>query len=110
MHEFDSAILCVPPQVVEQLVPGSIPPDVMQKILPSKAACLDVCLKKLPVPTTSFALGIDETLYYSVHSNTAQLEPNGGATIILYLGLGMVDLGFSCSPTFVYHSKIFQSR
>ncbi len=49
--------------------------------LPVKAACLDVALARLPQPEARFALGIDQPLYVSVHSLTAQLAPPGGAVI-----------------------------
>lgn len=89
-HRFDHVILAVPPNVIEKVAPAAIPPEVSKNILPSKAACLDVCLKKLPNPENEFALGIDEPLYYSVHSNAAKLAPDGGAMIHLavYLGEG----------------------
>ena len=48
---------------------------------PIRAACLDVALSRLPDPTTNFALGIDEPLYFSVHSSVAKLAPAGAALI-----------------------------
>lgn len=45
------------------------------------AACLDVALTRLPQPKSTFALGIDEPLYLSVHSAYARLAPQGGAVI-----------------------------
>src|SRR5262249_22188347 len=52
------------------------------------AACLDVALARLPRPRATFALGIDEPLYFSVHSAVARLAPEGGALIQVarYLG------------------------
>lgn len=47
------------------------------------AACLDVALRGLPNPDRVFAIGIDEPLYFSVHSQFAQLAPKGGALIHL---------------------------
>lgn len=52
-----------------------------KKSIPVKAACLDVALKSLPDPRTTFALGVDAPLYFSVHSEQAKLAPNGGAMI-----------------------------
>jgi phytoene dehydrogenase-like protein len=49
--------------------------------IPIKAACLDVALSRLPRPRATFALGIDQALYLSVHSAVAKLAPSGGATI-----------------------------
>jgi phytoene dehydrogenase-like protein len=48
---------------------------------PVTLACLDVALSRLPVPKNLFAVGVDEPLYFSVHSAAAQLTPKGGALI-----------------------------
>ncbi|HYE74488.1 MAG TPA: hypothetical protein VEF04_14210, partial [Blastocatellia bacterium] len=52
-----------------------------QMAVPVRAACLDLALKHLPEPNSIFALGIDAPLYFSVHSATAQLAPEGAAVI-----------------------------
>lgn len=49
--------------------------------IPVRAACLDLGLASLPVPRATFALGIDEPLYLSVHSAVAKLGPDDSATI-----------------------------
>jgi phytoene dehydrogenase-like protein len=46
-----------------------------------RAACMDVALERLPRPRTLFALGIDKPLYFSVHSASARLAPEGGALL-----------------------------
>jgi phytoene dehydrogenase-like protein len=38
-------------------------------------------LRSLPNPKRTFALGIDDPIYFSVHSQWAQLAPKGGALI-----------------------------
>jgi len=48
---------------------------------PVRAASLDVALRVLPRPHATFALGIDEPLYASVHSAVARLGPEGGAVV-----------------------------
>jgi phytoene dehydrogenase-like protein len=48
---------------------------------PIVLTCLDVALSSLPKPKVTFALGIDKPLYFSVHSQWAQLTPKGGALI-----------------------------
>ena len=53
----------------------------LNELVPVKAACLDVALARLPQPEARFALGIDQPLYVSVHSLTAQLAPPDGAVI-----------------------------
>jgi len=49
--------------------------------IPVRAACFDLALSRLPRPNDTFALGIDRPLYFSVHSATAQLAPEGCALI-----------------------------
>jgi hypothetical protein len=46
-----------------------------------RAACLDLALRRLPRPDTTFALGVDRPLYFSVHSASARLAPEGGALV-----------------------------
>jgi phytoene dehydrogenase-like protein len=48
---------------------------------PVLLTCLDVALSSLPQPKATFAVGIDQPLYFSVHSQWAQLTPKGGALI-----------------------------
>lgn len=49
--------------------------------VPSTAACLDVALDRLPIPQQRFALGLDQRLYFSVHSAAANLGPPGVAVL-----------------------------
>jgi phytoene dehydrogenase-like protein len=58
---------------------------------PVKAACLDVALARLPVAGSTFALGIDEPVYASVHTAFAKLAPGEGAVVHLakYLPVGV---------------------
>ena len=87
---FDGVILAVPPDVVNKILNAENVSQGNSPINPGgeeltdvKAACLDVCLTDLPRPENTFALGIDEPLYYSVHSKSAKLTPPGGALIHL---------------------------
>ncbi len=48
---------------------------------PIRAVCLDVALSRLPRPRATFAMGVDEPWYFSVHSQAARLAPPGGALI-----------------------------
>lgn len=79
---FDAVILAVPPVQFRRLLADAcaIDPD---RFLRSRVATLDVCLSSLPVKETTFALGIDEPIYYSVHSIGGKLAPDGGAVIHL---------------------------
>jgi phytoene dehydrogenase-like protein len=60
---------------------------------PVKAACLDVALGRLPRPEHRFALGLDRPLYYSVHSASAKLAPEGVAVVHLMKYLGAEPYG-----------------
>jgi phytoene dehydrogenase-like protein len=48
---------------------------------PIRVATLDLGLNRLPQPQARFGLGIDQPLYFSVHSAYAKLAPSGGAMI-----------------------------
>jgi len=72
----DGIILATDPETVEQLTGVTLAP---RKAI--YAACLDLCLSRLPegAPTAAFAL--DRPLYYSVHSAVARLAPPGEAAV-----------------------------
>jgi phytoene dehydrogenase-like protein len=72
----DGVILAVAPRSVERLTGRSLPP-----LLPVRAACLDICLSRLPTGAAKFALGLDRPYYFSVHSATANLAPEGSALV-----------------------------
>jgi len=70
------------------LLPESAARRAARAAVPVRAACLDVGLARLPRSRATFALGVDEPLYCSVHSAVARLAPEGGATIHLVRYLG----------------------
>ena len=70
-----AVVLAVDPSEVSRLVRTLQVPE------PIRAACLDVAVERLPEPGANFCLGIDEPLYFSVHSSTARLAPAGSAMI-----------------------------
>lgn len=74
----DGIILAVPPASVEKLTGIQFP-----NLRPVRAACLDLGLDSLPDNAASFGLGIDRPLYFSVHSKSAKLAPEGRALILL---------------------------
>ena len=85
------AILALPPPVAAALAEGegaSTLRSWADAAIPVKAACLDLGLRRLPNPRRLFVLGIDKPLYFSVHSASARLAPEGGAVIHVakYLG------------------------
>jgi len=77
-------VIAASPTEAAELVPdahGAVMREWADAAIPIKAACLDVALSRLPRPRATFALGIDQPLYLSVHSAVAKLAPTGGATI-----------------------------
>lgn len=58
-----------------------------EQATPIHAACLDVALRRLPRAENQFAIGLDRPLYYSVHTRSAKLAPEGGALIQLAIYL-----------------------
>ncbi len=77
-------ILAGDPPTSVQLVAGRAKTELQswhKAAVPVRAACLDVALKTLPRPRVNFALGIDRSWYFSVHSATARLAPPGAAMI-----------------------------
>jgi phytoene dehydrogenase-like protein len=56
--------------------------DLKETLIPVKGACLDIALKRLPVPQTTFALSIDAPMYFSNHSAVAKLSRNPGHVVV----------------------------
>jgi phytoene dehydrogenase-like protein len=55
--------------------------DYADAATPIRANTLDLALKRLPDGARSFVLGIDQPLYFSIHTNAAKLAPEDGAVI-----------------------------
>jgi phytoene dehydrogenase-like protein len=77
----DVAVLAIPPADAARLSGSAALAHAAGTLTPVPAACLDVCLSRLPRPRATFALGVDEPTYFSVHSAAARLAPHGGAMI-----------------------------
>ena len=61
---------------------------------PVRAACLDVVLERLPEPRNTFALGMDDPVYCSVHTAaTPALAPNGQQIVSLARYLAPAEEG-----------------
>lgn len=88
-----AVVLAVPPDDAAALPSGSARDTIgawARAATPVRAACLDLALESLPAPRSTFALGIDAPLYFSVHSAVAELAPAGGALVHVakYLPVG----------------------
>ncbi|HYD47537.1 MAG TPA: NAD(P)/FAD-dependent oxidoreductase [Terriglobales bacterium] len=78
----DAVVIAGSPGDAAALLPQSERAQAWAKqLIPVKAACLDLALRRLPQPRATFALGIDQPLYLSVHSAVAGLAPEGNATV-----------------------------
>jgi protoporphyrinogen oxidase len=79
----DGVVLAVPPRAVEEITGCTLPARVA-----TRAACLDLGLRRLPENAGTFALGLDETTYLSVHSKYATgLAPQGRELVQLAMYL-----------------------
>lgn len=92
-HLATRVILAAPPSECAQIlrghpVAGGVTKRWVDTLVPVRAASLEIGLRALPESKNTFALGIDEPTYFSVHSATARLAPEGGALIhcTRYLG------------------------
>jgi phytoene dehydrogenase-like protein len=73
----DAVVIAASPGVARALVGDALTVEAS----PIRAACIDLALSTLPFPKRKFALGIDGPFYFSVHSATARLAPEGGAVV-----------------------------
>jgi phytoene dehydrogenase-like protein len=72
----DGTILAVTPDAVERLTGKLLP-----ALAPARLACLDLGLRSIPAGCGQFALGLDQPIYFSMHSCFAALAPDGGALV-----------------------------
>jgi phytoene dehydrogenase-like protein len=81
-HTADATLLSVGPNEAARMAPaiGSLA-RYAQEAIPVRANTLDLALEKLPENAKAFALGIDQPLYFSVHTQAAKLAPEGGAVV-----------------------------
>jgi phytoene dehydrogenase-like protein len=56
--------------------------NIFSLLTPVKGASLDISLSQLPHPKKLFALDMNDSLYYSVHSNVASLSENRKNSIV----------------------------
>ncbi len=73
-----SVVIAAAPAVAHKLAP-EIPAlaQAAAAAVPGRVACLDLGLRELPRPEVRFVVGLDEPLYYSVHSGARGLAPEG---------------------------------
>ena len=74
-------VLATGPASAKSMAPSEALASWARHVIPTRVACLDVALARLPDPKTPFALGVDRPLYFSVPSRSAHLAPLGGALV-----------------------------
>jgi len=90
-HIADAVILALSPRDASTLAPEMASLAVeAREALPVRANTLDLALKQMPSGAHDFALGVDAPLYFSIHSGSAKLAPEGGAVVHIakYLPMG----------------------
>ena len=73
------AIVAVPPAEVERVTSAKLP-----TLRSSRMACLTLGLRSVPENSARFALGVDQSIYLSVHSDWAKVAENG--KVLVHLG------------------------
>jgi phytoene dehydrogenase-like protein len=71
----DRLILAIAPETVNRLLGLDL------QTVPIRLACLDVALRHSPTPQRRFVLGLEQPLYYSVHSAYCDLAPPSGSLV-----------------------------
>jgi phytoene dehydrogenase-like protein len=80
----DAVVLAVGPSDVASILGKQAGPHLLaliEKLKPVQAACLDLGLRALPQANRTFAVGLDQPIYFSVHSRWADLAPSGKALV-----------------------------
>jgi phytoene dehydrogenase-like protein len=93
-----TAVLAIDPEGAVDLLrrPADAPlASWTARCIPVRAASLDVALSRLPRPHRRVAFDLDRPLYFSVHSASARLAPEGVAVlhVMKYLGAEREDPG-----------------
>lgn len=96
--EAQTVILALPPQQAAALVgdpDGKVLDSWSRQAPPVVVACLDLGLAQLPRPKQTFALGMEDPTYLSVHSQYASLAPAGMHLVhcLYYLHPSTIETG-----------------
>jgi phytoene dehydrogenase-like protein len=85
-NEASAVLLAVDPETASALVANGTHEALSRwaaQAIPAHVACLDIALRRLPRTENLITYGMDRPLYYSVHSASARLAPEGSALIYL---------------------------
>lgn len=87
----DATILAIGPRDASLLAPEILSLAIeASEARPVRANTLDLALRRLPPGAKEFAIGVDVPFYFSLHSGSAKLAPEGGALVHIakYLAVG----------------------
>jgi phytoene dehydrogenase-like protein len=89
-HACRTLVLAAGPAAARSIVASDALAAWTDRATPQKVACLDVALRRLPDEKATFAIALDAPLYFSVHSRSARVAPDGTAlvTTLKYLAPG----------------------
>lgn len=76
-----SLVLATGPLTAKSIVASQALEAAAARATPAHIACLDVALERLPNPKATFALGVDQPTYFSVHSKSCRVAPPGAAFV-----------------------------
>ncbi|EFH82443.1 phytoene desaturase family protein [Ktedonobacter racemifer] len=85
-HEASAVLLATDPETASALVADGTHEALSRwaaQAIPAYVACLDIALRRLPRAENLVTYGMDRPLYYSVHSASAHLAPEGSALVHL---------------------------
>ena len=81
-HVADATLLAIGPREAAKLASSVASlSGYAADAIPIRANTLDLALEKLPEGAKTFAMGIDQPFYFSVHTHAAKLAPEGGAVV-----------------------------
>ncbi|MFF2447190.1 phytoene desaturase family protein [Neobacillus sp. NPDC058068] len=86
LYNVPDCIITAPPKEALKMIKGSDYTSLRtwaEQAIPVTASCLDLGLKKLPNPHNQFALGLDQSLFFTNQSRAAKLSEDG--TIVVSL-------------------------
>jgi hypothetical protein len=72
-------VLAISPAAIERISGAKLP-----KLRPSRMACLQIGLRRMPEGAVHFMLGMDQPIYFSVHSTWAKLA--SGGRVVVHVG------------------------
>lgn len=83
-HPVTGVVIATSPREALKLVEGGERSTLQawaDESVPVQVASLDLALREVPRPAASIVLGLDQPLYFSVHSGVARLAPDGAGLL-----------------------------